>query len=181
MKVFDAIKKHDTKGLMYNYLETIINKTATSGEEQASRVSEPQNKKKKILEALISPLVKESMAKINSNKTVEKYLYIAQPYGRTNKELLNELLAKIKTTKVVNKYLYIAQPSEKTDNKLLNELLAKTGSLNEVSATKDQLGNRTLKFNSAADRCKALQKLKCCDKNKFVGSLSEIKQIMYRT
>ena len=66
----------------------------TSCEEKTSGVSEPQNKKKKIYEAVISPLVKESMAKINSNKIMNKYLYIAQPTGRTDKELLNELLAK---------------------------------------------------------------------------------------
>ena len=144
MKVFDAIKKHDTKGLIYKYLETIINETTISSEEKTSDVSEPQNKKKKVLEAPISPLVKDSIENVNSNKIVNKYLYIAQPTGRTDKELLNELLAK-------------------------------TGSLNEVSDTKDKLGNRSLRFNSGTDLYNALQKLKSFDETKLVGRYIHLK------
>ena len=87
--MFEAIKKHDTKGLMYKYLVT-----ATSSKDKTSGVSEPQNKKKKMLKALTSPSEKKSMANTNSSKIVDKHSHIGQPTKRTNKELIKEFLNK---------------------------------------------------------------------------------------
>ena len=86
MKVFEAIKKHDTKGLMYKHLVT-----ATSSKDKTSGVSEPQ---KKMLKALTSRSEKKSMAKTNSSKIEDKHSHMTQPTKRTNKELINELLNK---------------------------------------------------------------------------------------
>ena len=87
--MFEAIKKHDTKGLMYKYLVT-----ATSSKDKTSGVSEPQNKKKKKLSPKISHLAKKIMAKTNSSKIGDKHSHMTQPTKRTNKELINEFLNK---------------------------------------------------------------------------------------